>query len=171
MSSKQVFVNFQGDKSVSGSDFRASIVTKTKDGKTRYSTMWNDGANTLNLQGDEEKAYLVVCATPDKMLDLTSFDVNVVGTKYPYKVQVSTSDKTDEKVNIASKAVGSTSYCSEWENINALNDGFDPINSMIDHILFMETGLKLEHNGFNTILIKITQYLKVMYIGLKITEE
>ncbi|WP_143315941.1 DUF6055 domain-containing protein [Clostridium sp. HBUAS56017] len=129
MSSKQVSVNFQGDKSVSGADFRASIVTKTRDGKTRYSTMWNNGINTLNLQGDEEKAYLVVCATPDEMLDLTSFDVNAVGTKYPYKVQVSTSGKSDEKVNIASKAVVSTSYCSEWENISALNDSFDPINS------------------------------------------
>lgn len=131
LSSKQVSVNFQGDKSVSGADFRASIVTKTRDGKTRYSTMWNGGVNTLNLQGDEEKAYLVVSATPDKMLDLTSFDINAVGTKYPYKVQVSTSGTgtNTQKVNIASKAVASTSYCSEWENISALNDGFDPTSS------------------------------------------
>lgn len=128
LSSKQVSVNFQKDTSVSGSDFRASIVTKTKDGKTRYSTMWNSGINTLNLQGDEGTVYLVVCATPDKMLDLTSFDENAVGTRFPYKVQVSTSSTT-QKINIASKAVVSSSYCSDWENISALNDGFDPSSS------------------------------------------
>ena len=133
LNSKQVVVNFSGDKSVSGADWRASIVAKTKKGATRYSTMWNEGNNTLNLQGDEEKVYLVVCATPNEMLDLTSYDVNFEGTKYPYKVQVSTnndgSNPTVQKINVASTAKASSSFCSEWEKVSALNDGFDPSNS------------------------------------------
>ncbi|MEC0181057.1 discoidin domain-containing protein [Paenibacillus peoriae] len=35
----------------------------------------------------------------------------------------------DENVNIAPAATASTSYTSPWENISALNDGFDPANS------------------------------------------
>lgn len=31
--------------------------------------------------------------------------------------------------NVALKATKITSHCSDWENINALNDGFDPQNS------------------------------------------
>ena len=131
LKSKQVVVNFSGDKSVSGADWRASIVAKTKNGATRYSTMWNDGANTLNLQGDEEKVYLVVCATPNEMLDLTSFDEKFEGTKYPYKVQISADNSGNPTVqnNIASNAKVSSSFCSDWEKISALNDGFDPLNS------------------------------------------
>jgi hypothetical protein len=133
LSSKQVTINFKGDTSAAGADFRASIVTKTKSGKTRYSTMWNSGNNSINLQGDEEQAYLVVCATPDKMLDLTSFDVNAVGTKYSYKIQVATNGGTggtgQTEDNIASKAKASASYCSEWEKISALNDGYEPSSS------------------------------------------
>lgn len=149
LNAKQVSINFKGDTSASGADWRASIVAKTKSGETRYSTMWNNGVNTLDLQGDEEKLYLVVCATPDKMLDLTSFDVNKVGTRYPYKVQVSTSNQSNSndninnetskddvssdneniEMNIASKATVITSHCSDWESTNALNDGYDPLNS------------------------------------------
>lgn len=130
LNSEQVTVNFQGDSSVSGADFRVSIVTKTKSGDTRYSSMWNSGKNSIKLQGDEEKAYLVVCATPDTMLDLTSFDLDAVGTKYPYRIQVSTSGETAPTTNnIAPKAIASTSYCSSWESISALNDGYDPKSS------------------------------------------
>ncbi len=130
LNSEQITVNFQGDSSVSEADFRVSIVTKTKSGDTRYSSMWNSGKNSIKLQGDEEKAYLVVCATPDTMLDLTSFDLNAVGTKYPYRIQVSTSGETTPTANnIAPKATASTSYCSSWESISALNDGYDPSSS------------------------------------------
>lgn len=130
LNSEQVTVDFQGDSSVSGADYRVSIVTKTKSGDTRYSSMWNSGKNSMTLQGDEEKAYLVVCATPDTMLDLTSFDLNAVGTKYPYRIQVSTSGETAPTTNnIAKNATASASYCSSWESISALNDGYDPSSS------------------------------------------
>lgn len=129
LNSEKVTVDFKGDSSANGADYRASIVVKTKQGKTRYSTMWNSGSNSINLQGDAEQVYLVVCATPDKMLDLTSFDVNAVGTKYPYKIKVSTDGKTTDEENVALKATAQTSYCSEWESIRALNDGYTPVSS------------------------------------------
>lgn len=128
--SEQITVDFQGTSSVSGADYRVSIVTKTKNGDTRYSSTWNNGRNSMKLQKEDEKAYLVVCATPDTMLDLTSFDLDATGSRYPYKIQVSTSgDTPPETKNIALEATASTSYCSSWESIDALNDGFDPISS------------------------------------------
>lgn len=42
LKSKQVVVNFKGDNSVSGADWRVSIVAKAKNGDTRYSTMWKE---------------------------------------------------------------------------------------------------------------------------------
>ncbi|PXV86319.1 F5/8 type C domain-containing protein [Lachnotalea glycerini] len=129
LSSETVTIQFQGDSSVSGADYRVSIVTKTTNGETRYSTMWNSGSNSITLQGDEEKAYVVVCATPDTMLDLTSYDVNAVGTKYPYQIKIATSGVINKVNNIALKATKSTSYCSDWESINALNDGYAPTSS------------------------------------------
>ena len=146
LNSKQVVVNFKGTSTASEADWRASIVSKTRTGETRYSTMWNNGTNTLDLKGDETQVYLVVCATPDTLSDLTSFDENYVGTRYPYSIQVSTnnniSDSTEETPNtpdtttpsisgnnIASKAEITTSACSSWENANALNDGYDPTSS------------------------------------------
>ncbi|MDS0524489.1 M6 family metalloprotease domain-containing protein [Clostridium sp. SHJSY1] len=40
-----------------------------------------------------------------------------------------TTDPTTEKTNIALNSTATTSYCSDWENISALNDGFIPTNS------------------------------------------
>ncbi|MNP21250.1 F5/8 type C domain protein [compost metagenome] len=39
------------------------------------------------------------------------------------------SDNEDPTLNIATKARVSTSYCSPWENVSALNDNFDPSHS------------------------------------------
>nr|WP_302597259.1 DUF6055 domain-containing protein [uncultured Cellulosilyticum sp.] len=112
LNSKKVNVNFKGDTSVQGADWRVSIVAKTKQGETRYSSMWNSGENSLMLQGDEEKVYLVVCATPDEMKNLEVFDENAVGTKYPYEVQVTTSNETgnegDNSGNTGDNQGGST---------------------------------------------------------------
>lgn len=95
LNSKKVNVAFQGDTSIEGADWRVSIVAKTRSGETRYSSMWNSGENSLALQGDEEKVYLVVCATPDEMKDLEVFDENAVGTKYPYQFKVTTSNENE----------------------------------------------------------------------------
>lgn len=88
-------VDFKGD-AVEGADWRVSIVTKTQSGETRYSTMWNTGKNSIALQGDEVAAYLVICATPDEMAYLTCWDIDAVGTKYPYQVKITTSDLQED---------------------------------------------------------------------------
>ncbi|WP_410495638.1 DUF6055 domain-containing protein [Cellulosilyticum sp. ST5] len=95
LSKKVVEVDFKGKEGIEGADWRVSIVAKTKSGETRYSTMWSNGINNLNLQGDESEIYLVVCATPDKMNDLEVFNENATGTKYPYAVKVAAKDRTD----------------------------------------------------------------------------
>lgn len=86
-------VNFKGDH-VQGGDWRVSIVAKTASGETRYSNMWSDGMGSLKLQGDETNLYLVVCATPDEMLNLTCWDIDAVGTTYPYAIKVTTSQES-----------------------------------------------------------------------------
>ena len=106
LDSKKVVVDFKGDKNISGADWRVSLVAKTRNGETRYSSIWNDGENSLKLQGDEEKVYLVVCATPDEMKQLEVFDVNAVGTKYPYEVKVTTSDKEESGQEIGGNTQG-----------------------------------------------------------------
>lgn len=95
LNSKKVNITFKGDNNIQGADWRVSIVAKTRSGETRYSSMWNDGENSLKLQGDEEQVYLVVCATPDEMKNLEVFDENAVGTKYPYEIKVTTSQEDD----------------------------------------------------------------------------
>lgn len=92
LSAKQVVVNFQGTSTESNADYRVSIVSKTADNTTRYSTMWSNGTNTLNLQGDETAVYLVVCATPSDMKLLEIYNEYATSTRYPYKIQVSTNN-------------------------------------------------------------------------------
>lgn len=92
LSAKQVVVNFKGTSTESNADYRVSIVSKTAENTTRYSTMWSNGTNTLNLQGDETAVYLVVCATPSDMKLLEIYDENKQGTRYPYQIQVSTNN-------------------------------------------------------------------------------
>lgn len=98
LSAKKVIVNFKGTANVTGADWRVSLVAETKNGDTRYSSMWNSGENSLTLHGDEKKVYLVVCATPDKMLDLPVESLDDKGTAYPYMVKVSTSNQSEELV-------------------------------------------------------------------------
>ncbi|CAF1346579.1 unnamed protein product [Adineta ricciae] len=82
-----ITVNFQGTSTVPGADWRVSIVTVTSNRSSRYSSMWNNGPNTMNLQGDEKAIYLVVIATPSNMVFL---DLEENGNTFPYKIQVTT---------------------------------------------------------------------------------
>lgn len=50
-----------------GSDWRATLVAVSDDGSARYSPMWNAGKGSLVLSADENRAFLVVSATPDFM--------------------------------------------------------------------------------------------------------
>ncbi|MEC0235018.1 DUF6055 domain-containing protein [Paenibacillus kribbensis] len=87
LSKASVTVDFQGTSTAKGADWRASIVSVTHSGDTRYSTMWNKGKNSLKLQGDEKTVYLVVSATPDT---IKHFNIEEDGETYPYKVKVTT---------------------------------------------------------------------------------
>ena len=137
LNGSSIAIDFQGTSTYPGSDWRVSIVTVTNSGKTRYSSMWSKGTNRMELHHDEKEAYLVVSATPDTMESLTCWDANANGKSYPYKIKVVDSEaavdhRLDGTSNIAILAKASTSYCSSWETIAALNDGFDPTNSA-DH--------------------------------------
>jgi carbonic anhydrase/acetyltransferase-like protein (isoleucine patch superfamily) len=64
-----ITVNFRGlpDRK-RGSDWRASFVIENDAGETRYSSLWNDGTNSVTLSADENKVYLVVAGTPDEFI-------------------------------------------------------------------------------------------------------
>lgn len=98
LNAKKVTVDFNGDKSIAGADYRVTIVAETYSGDTRYSTTWSDGVNSLNLTGDEKKVYLVVCAAPDTMKDLDIFDSSNSAAKYFYSIKVSTSNEEDKPI-------------------------------------------------------------------------
>ena len=60
----KIEVNFQGIQTDEGSDWRATIVVVDKDGRVRYSRMWNYGVCSIDLTENDEKVYLAVAATP-----------------------------------------------------------------------------------------------------------
>ncbi len=69
-----VKVNFNGLMEPSrGTDWRACIVVQDDLGNTRYSTLWNKGENSVTLSSNENKVFLVVIATPDKLIPLDAF--------------------------------------------------------------------------------------------------
>ncbi|SFU57674.1 DUF6055 domain-containing protein [Butyrivibrio sp. M55] len=88
------FVNTSG---VQGSDFRVTLVTNTADNKTRYSETFSSGKGTIALHGDETAAYLVVCATPDRLKGYhTDWNSKTTesDTRFTYKVKISSVDGT-----------------------------------------------------------------------------
>ena len=88
------FVNTSG---IQGSDFRVTLVTNTADNKTRYSETFSSGKGTIALHGDETAAYLVVCATPDRLKGYHT-DWNSKTTesdvRFTYKVKIASVDGT-----------------------------------------------------------------------------
>jgi len=69
-----VSVNFNGLKdNIRGADWRVCLVVQDNSGNTRYSTLWNRGENSVTLSSTENKVYLVVAATPDKIIPLDAF--------------------------------------------------------------------------------------------------
>lgn len=92
-------IDFVNTSTASEADFRATIVTANAANETRYSNTVSNGTASINLKGDETKAYLVVCATPDEIKDFT-VDANSkstdASTRYTYKVKITYSDKKAE---------------------------------------------------------------------------
>ncbi|MFO7858264.1 MAG: DUF6055 domain-containing protein [Ectothiorhodospiraceae bacterium] len=63
--SSQVTVDFNGlADDGRGADWRAAIAATNEAGETRYSSLWSDGRNSLDVSG-MDAVYLVVTATPD----------------------------------------------------------------------------------------------------------
>ena len=80
-----------------GSDWRACLVAVDKGGKPRYSAIWGQGKGTITLARDERKLYLVVVATPTKILeppmvgDYRSFEQH----HFPYTVRLEGAEPLD----------------------------------------------------------------------------
>ncbi|KNY25606.1 DUF6055 domain-containing protein [Pseudobacteroides cellulosolvens] len=94
---RTVKVNFNGlIDSSRGTDWRACIVVQDDSGNTRYSTLWNKGENSITLSNTENKVFLVVVATPDKLIPLDAFADETKSPfmsapekqKMPYEVQI-----------------------------------------------------------------------------------
>lgn len=92
-------VDFVSTSAATDADFRVTLVTKTADNTTRYSSTISDGSTYINLKGDEVSAYLVVCATPDEIknfeVDWDSSETDA-STRYTYKVKITYTDKVAE---------------------------------------------------------------------------
>lgn len=93
-------IDFVNTSTASEADFRVTLVTSTANNTTRYSKTISDGETSIKLNGDETSAYLVVCATPDKIEDFTvneNSQATDASTRYTYKVKITYSDKVTEK--------------------------------------------------------------------------
>ena len=91
LSKDKIVADFVNTSTANGADFRVTLVTSTASNLTRYSETVNSGKIEIALNGDETKAYLVVCATPDV---IKNYEVNWnssasdVDTRYTYKVKI-----------------------------------------------------------------------------------
>lgn len=56
-----------------GSDWRVCLVVEDDHGNTRYSSIWNNGTNSITLSSNENMVYLVVAATPDRIMPVSAF--------------------------------------------------------------------------------------------------
>ncbi len=71
------------------SDWRACLVAVSNNGDSRYSCLWNTGANSITLSTDEAKLYLVVTAVPKpgKPNDPAwQMYISDAGLQFPYAV-------------------------------------------------------------------------------------
>jgi autotransporter-associated beta strand protein len=91
-----VSVNFRGlgYGSGLGADWRASFIVIADDNSERYSTLWNQGTNSVTLAANENRVYLSVAATPDNYRQAgfieydQPFRSDISKRRYPYEFQV-----------------------------------------------------------------------------------
>lgn len=127
LSKGYIDVNLQGTSTSADAGYRASIVTVTKSGKTRYSDMWSGGINAMNLRGDEKEAYLVVVALPKELKQITVYNGSTVDTsdteRYPYKVKITRGSESNTEYNAAQDAVVKADYSNTNTSVTKVNDG------------------------------------------------
>lgn len=99
LSKSKLTADIVNTSTAQGADLRASLVTATASNVTRYSNIVKgSGTAEIALNGDETKAFLVVCATPDT---IKNYEVNWnssagdTDTRYTYKAKISTSDESN----------------------------------------------------------------------------
>ena len=90
-----VSVNFRGlPNPARQADWRASLVVVDDSGNARYSSLWNDGVNSVTLAANENRVYLSVAATPGEINSPVFEDTNQsyksdpAKTRFPYEVQL-----------------------------------------------------------------------------------
>jgi len=90
-----VSVNFRGlPNPARQADWRASLVVVNDAGNARYSSLWNDGVNSVTLAANENRVYLSVAATPGEINSPVFEDTNQsyksdpAKTRFPYEVQL-----------------------------------------------------------------------------------
>ncbi|MFC1600734.1 DUF6055 domain-containing protein [Candidatus Sumerlaeota bacterium] len=74
-----------------GSDWRCSFVAVSEDGKPRYGEIWGQGQGAIELDPETEDLYLVVCATPTKLVEIDRERDSYRGLKkhqFPYQVEL-----------------------------------------------------------------------------------
>jgi autotransporter-associated beta strand protein len=91
-----VTVNLQGlADSARGADWRASFITVSDTGVERYTSLWNNGSNSITLGANENKLYLSVAGTPDWYANggfdeaAEPFRSHPSRSRFHYQVQVS----------------------------------------------------------------------------------
>ncbi|MEM2430878.1 MAG: DUF6055 domain-containing protein [Candidatus Bathyarchaeia archaeon] len=94
---RTIIVEFMGLVEPSrGSDWRVCLVVEDDYGNTRYSSLWNNGTNSITLSANENKVYLVVVATPDRIMPVSafqkenecSFKSSPEKARFPYEVRI-----------------------------------------------------------------------------------
>ncbi len=172
LSKDKISAEFVSTSSVKGADFRTSIVTSTADNTTRYSNIVEgNGTAQINLRGDETKAYLVVCATPDT---IEKFEVNWdssaedVSTRYTYKVRVTATDgqveETTESATNPGTISGKVVHNFQTDGLNSSffritgntsgSKGSATFNGITSNVaLKMESATNISFSGKGTLLL------------------
>ncbi len=72
---KKITVDFQGDfDPETYSDWRVCIVAVEKDGKCRYTPLWNKGEMSMDIKDGDKRFWLTVTATPKALMGMKSRD-------------------------------------------------------------------------------------------------
>ena len=114
----EVRINFRGLANAAlGADWRAAIVATDADGNTRYSSLWNDGENSLLVDLTDE-VYLTVAATPSNIANVSAFagearmpfESHPAKARYPYEVKISGARPFEKSFTLGNQAGSMHSY-------------------------------------------------------------
>lgn len=108
----EVRVDFRGlANDALGADWRAAIVATDINGNTRYSSLWNNGENSLSVDMTDE-VYLTVAATPTDIPNVSAFagevrmpfESHAAKARYPYEVKISGARPFEKSFTLGNQA-------------------------------------------------------------------